>query len=108
VTDVIDAPPAVKPINHWISGAPYAGVSGRTLIVNLPGSPKGALESIEAIVPILDHALETLAGPFDHGAGPAGDGDASASADGDAPGDSTEDQHDFGRDVPVVEPEKED
>jgi molybdenum cofactor synthesis domain-containing protein len=44
-----------------------AGVRGRSLIVNLPGSPKGALESIEAIVPILDHALETLAGPFDHG-----------------------------------------
>jgi molybdopterin adenylyltransferase len=44
-----------------------AGVRGRTLIVNLPGSPKGALESIEAIVPILDHALETLAGPVDHG-----------------------------------------
>jgi hypothetical protein len=85
------------------------GVRGRTLIVNLPGSPKGALESIEAIVPILDHALETLAGPFDHGgAGSAGDGDPGASDDGDAPGDSTEDQHDFGRDVPVVEPEKED
>ncbi|HEX5825164.1 MAG TPA: MogA/MoaB family molybdenum cofactor biosynthesis protein [Candidatus Limnocylindrales bacterium] len=48
-----------------------AGVRGRTLIVNLPGSPKGALESIEAIVPILDHALETLAGPFDHGAAAA-------------------------------------
>ena len=45
------------------------GVRGRTLIVNLPGSPKGALESLEAIVAILDHALETLAGPHDHGAG---------------------------------------
>jgi molybdopterin adenylyltransferase len=43
------------------------GVRGRTLIVNVPGSPKGALESLEAIVPVLDHALETLAGPFDHG-----------------------------------------
>ena len=42
------------------------GVSGRSLIVNLPGSPTGALESLEAIVPVLDHALETLAGPFDH------------------------------------------
>jgi len=42
------------------------GVRGRSLIVNLPGSPRGALESIEAIVPVLDHALETLAGPFDH------------------------------------------
>ncbi len=43
------------------------GVRGRTLIVNLPGSPKGALESLEAIVPVLEHALETLAGPYDHG-----------------------------------------
>jgi molybdopterin adenylyltransferase len=43
------------------------GVRGRALIVNLPGSPKGALESLEAIVPVLDHALETLAGPLDHG-----------------------------------------
>jgi len=43
------------------------GVRGRTLIVNLPGSPRGAIESFNAIVPVLDHALETLAGPFDHG-----------------------------------------
>ena len=42
------------------------GVRGTTLIVNLPGSPKGAVESLEAVVPVLDHALETLAGPFDH------------------------------------------
>jgi molybdopterin adenylyltransferase len=44
------------------------GVRAGSLIVNLPGSPKGALESLEAIVPVLDHALETLAGPFDHAA----------------------------------------
>jgi molybdenum cofactor synthesis domain-containing protein len=43
-----------------------AGVRGGSLIVNLPGSPKAALESLEAIVPVLDHALDTLAGPFDH------------------------------------------
>src|SRR6478672_8819474 len=41
------------------------GVRGRTLIVNTPGSPKAAMESLDAIVPVLDHALETLAGPFD-------------------------------------------
>lgn len=44
------------------------GVRGGTLIVNLPGSPKGAVESLEALLPVLTHALETLAGPFDHGA----------------------------------------
>jgi molybdenum cofactor synthesis domain-containing protein len=43
------------------------GVRAGTLVVNVPGSPRGALESLEAIVPVLDHALETLAGPFDHG-----------------------------------------
>jgi molybdenum cofactor synthesis domain-containing protein len=42
------------------------GVRGRSLIVNLPGSPKGALESFDAIAGVLDHALATLAGPYDH------------------------------------------
>ena len=51
------------------------GVRGRALIVNLPGSPKAAIESLDAIVPVLDHALETLAGPFDHAGGTNLDGD---------------------------------
>ena len=52
------------------------GVIGRSLIVNLPGSPKGAMESLTAIEPVLDHAPETLAGPFDHEtSSPGGGGD---------------------------------
>jgi molybdopterin adenylyltransferase len=50
-----------------------AGVRTRCLIVNLPGSPRGALESLAAIEPILEHALATLAGPFDHDTTPRGD-----------------------------------
>jgi molybdenum cofactor synthesis domain-containing protein len=49
------------------------GVRRGSLIVNVPGSPKAALESLEAVVPVLDHALETLAGPFDHQASAARD-----------------------------------
>lgn len=48
------------------------GVLDQTLIVNVPGSPRAALESIEALEPTLRHALETLVGPFDHGAAGAG------------------------------------
>ncbi len=39
-----------------------AGISGRTLIVNLPGSPKAVRECLEVLAPVLDHALEILTG----------------------------------------------
>src|SRR6188508_205667 len=38
------------------------GTRGETLIANLPGSPKGAIESLDALRPLLRHALEQLAG----------------------------------------------
>ncbi len=38
------------------------GIRGRTLIVNLPGSPKAVSECLEVILPALPHAVETLRG----------------------------------------------
>jgi len=39
-----------------------AGIRGRTLIVNLPGSPRAVRECLEVLLPILPHALEILEG----------------------------------------------
>lgn len=42
------------------------GVRGRTLILDLPGSPRGATESLAAVLGILPHALDLLAGEAAH------------------------------------------
>ncbi len=39
-----------------------AGIRGKTLIINLPGSPKAVRESLDAVLPVLSHAVETLSG----------------------------------------------
>jgi malonate-semialdehyde dehydrogenase (acetylating) / methylmalonate-semialdehyde dehydrogenase len=59
VTDVVDAPTAVKPINHWISGAPYAGQSGRSGPVFNPatGEQAGAVDF--ATVDEVDRAVQS-------------------------------------------------
>lgn len=39
-----------------------SGIRGSTLIINLPGSPKAVKESLEVVLPVLPHAVETLKG----------------------------------------------
>ncbi len=43
-----------------------AGVRGQTLIINVPGSVKGASESLEAVMPMLGHAIQLLHGNTSH------------------------------------------
>ena len=43
-----------------------AGVRGHTLIINVPGSAKGAAESLEAVMPVLEHAIRLLHGDTAH------------------------------------------
>ena len=45
---------------HAMLSRAVAGIRGRTLIVNLPGSPKGAVENLGTIAPVLPHAIELL------------------------------------------------
>ncbi len=39
-----------------------SGIRGKTLIINLPGSPKAVRESIGVVLPILEHAVDTISG----------------------------------------------
>ncbi|HZK16739.1 MAG TPA: molybdenum cofactor synthesis domain-containing protein [Anaerolineaceae bacterium] len=39
-----------------------AGIRGKTLIINFPGSPRAALECLEVFLPVMSHAVETLRG----------------------------------------------
>jgi molybdopterin adenylyltransferase len=42
------------------------GIRGRTLILDLPGSPKGATESLDAVLGLLPHALDLIGGDTEH------------------------------------------
>lgn len=55
---------SVNPLGRLSRGV--AGSIGACLILNVPGSPKGAVESLEAVADILGHALELLAGGRPH------------------------------------------
>jgi len=47
---------------HAMLSRAVAGIRGQTLIINLPGSPKAALENLRAVLPVLPHAIELLRG----------------------------------------------
>ncbi|NOT03405.1 MAG: MogA/MoaB family molybdenum cofactor biosynthesis protein [Anaerolineales bacterium] len=51
---------SLKKTPHAMLSRAVAGIRGRTLIVNLPGSPKGALENLQTILPVLPHAVQLL------------------------------------------------
>jgi len=42
------------------------GVCGTSIVLNLPGSPSGAVESLEAVIDVLPHAIQILAGRTEH------------------------------------------
>jgi molybdopterin adenylyltransferase len=47
---------------HAMISRALAGIRGRTLIINLPGSPKGARENLSVLLPALPHAIEKIKG----------------------------------------------
>lgn len=47
---------------HAMLSRAVAGIRGRTLIINLPGSPKGARENLGVLLPALTHAIEKIRG----------------------------------------------
>ncbi len=51
---------SLKITPHAMLSRAAAGIRGNTLIINLPGSPKGALENFRIIAPVLPHAVQLL------------------------------------------------
>lgn len=51
---------SLKKTAHAMLSRAVAGIRGRTLIINLPGSPKGAVENLQTVLPVLPHAIQLL------------------------------------------------
>lgn len=51
---------SLKKTPHAMLSRAIAGIRGRTLIINLPGSPKGAVENLQTILSVLPHAVQLL------------------------------------------------
>ncbi len=53
---------SLKKTPHAVISRAVAGIRGRTLIVNLPGSPRAVRENLAVILPALNHAVEKIKG----------------------------------------------
>ena len=51
---------SLKTTPHAMLSRAVAGIRGRVLIINLPGSPKAAVENLQVILSVLAHAVELL------------------------------------------------
>jgi molybdopterin adenylyltransferase len=51
---------SLKATPHAMLSRALAGIRGKVLLINLPGSPKGAVENLQVILPVLPHAVELL------------------------------------------------
>ncbi len=51
---------SLKITPHAMLSRLAAGIRGRTLIIDLPGSPKGAVENLQVVLPVLEHAIKLL------------------------------------------------
>jgi molybdenum cofactor synthesis domain-containing protein len=70
---------------HAMLSRAVAGIRGAALIVNLPGSPKGALENLTVILPVLPHAVQLLRQDPAAEAGHAGGGASGSGGTGEFP-----------------------
>lgn len=53
---------SMRKTSHAMLSRAVAGIRGSTLIINFPGSPKGARENLEIVLPVLQHATQVLSG----------------------------------------------
>ncbi len=51
---------SLKITPHAMLSRIVTGIRKRTLIINLPGSPKGAVENLQVVIPVLPHAIQLL------------------------------------------------
>ena len=51
---------SLKVTPHAMLSRIVTGIRGKTLIINLPGSPKGAVENLQVVIPVLPHAVQLL------------------------------------------------